>query len=224
MNTQDKLFQDALHNLTSAFINFLNVVNPSGANRETEILYISQTLQNLASHLGSVPASAPTQQPVQMPESQNMAQTINQTVEMPASQPSFQFNNPAVGSDVDISGCPTASNFYNRFPLLDDVTNKWVFQNLTPSKENEIDKHYSFYIDKKNGVGLYKIEISGEQEWENAYKNKSIVFPKEAVSVEGSIAESARVETIEPGIVKRDLEYKRNWVIVKPCTIKVTPK
>ena len=54
MDTNSKQFQDALQNLTSAFFQFLDTVNPGGTDREANIRFIAQSLQALSANMGAL--------------------------------------------------------------------------------------------------------------------------------------------------------------------------
>ena len=64
MDTNSKQFQDALQNLTTAFFQFLNVVNPERIDREAEIQFIAQSMQTISALMSAL-------QGISVQESQN---------------------------------------------------------------------------------------------------------------------------------------------------------
>lgn len=217
MTTDDKRFQDALLNLTLAFNNFLDVVNPGSPERENDIRYIAQTMQNLAAHLAT--ATPATNEPVNNGSSpQQFQQTQNP---QPQTIPS---------SDVPAQPSVTTSNFnlttkkYDKWPV-NDPSGACMFKSLSENKESyENDKPFVFLLDTNTGEGEFEMEINSQQEWKSAIENQKDVFNENAVVVRGSIVENGVLVTIEKGHVRLAEGSRKKWVVIKPCVIQIITK
>lgn len=215
MNTEDPKFQNALHNLTTAFFNFLDVVNPAGVDQAADIRYIAQTMQHLASRMGSV--SAPSGQPVAAPASEPRpaeptapAATVS-TPAAPAPQPA------PVQSSANI---PAEPNLFREYPFYDKRSERYVFDRLRP--DDGPNKYFTFRVDEKAGEGYYSMKAVQQGDWQTVFESKDRIIPSQVVERDGDIVQSASLVPVEPGIVKVD-STGRNWLIVKPCKVRITP-
>jgi len=49
-------------------------------------------------------------------------------------------------------------------------------------------------------------------------------MPSEVVIIEGEITPSARLETLEKGVVRSEgVRMRQYWHVIKPCRVKVIP-
>lgn len=211
MNTEDKRFQDALHNLTTAFYNFLDVVNPGGVDRAGDIRYIAQSLQNLATHMGGIPAAESTNQ------SDSIMETSAQRNQSSAPQPSISI--PTSNSN-GVSPYPDKPNFFRETPYYNKRTEKHVFDKLRP--DDGPSKLFQFYINEDNTEGEFEMKRTSSNDWNDIYEAKEKVFPSQVVVVEGSVEMvPSCIESLEKGIVRRDANG-RDWEIEKPCRVRIT--
>lgn len=214
MDTNSKQFQDALQNLTTAFFQFLDVVNPGGTDREANVRYIAQSLQALAANMGVLSATpaSPTQaierEPIQ-PASEVIASTTAEPIKTPSAQPVVS----------QTSHYPQQPNMSREQPsrVAEGV---WGFKRL-----NEYDdkQDFRFYIEGEDGQFDMR-PISEPADWAKVYNSRNEIMPSEVVIIEGELTPSARLETIERGIVHSEgARMRQYWHVVKPCRVRVTP-
>ncbi|MBP5547864.1 MAG: hypothetical protein J6X58_03095 [Bacteroidales bacterium] len=216
MNTEDPKFQDALHNLTTAFYNFLDVVNPCGADRAGEIRYIAQTLQNLAAHMSTTGNGMTQGYNVDVNETQKP--DISQHVEQiqPNTQQPIYSNQPATTPQKP-TGDP---NLFRDQPFFDEEeTKKYGFIRLSPN--DAPNQYFKFYIDLKKGEGFYKLEVPGSES-QAVYESRENILIPQVVEYEGEVTANSRYDFVDYGMVKRSEINSRAWIITKPCKVKIT--
>lgn len=213
MDTNNKQFQDALQNLTAAFFQFLDVVNPSGANRESQIYYISQCMQNIAAHMATLPdAPSGDRKIVNIP--------VNNTPSSEPSQVQNVFDAPVTQQQpkIDMSEFPEEPNLGREQPF--NTYGAWGFQRL-----DLIEKHlFRFYINEGSKKGLFDMrDISEIADWEKVFTSLSEIMPKDVVIIEGEVSPKANLTCLEKGIVESEGKGMRQyWRVIKPCRVKVT--
>lgn len=212
MDTNSKQFQDALQNLTTAFYQFLDVVNPGGADREANIRYIAQTLQALAANMGALPMESANTQMMESVSPQIVPTATVQKIEesfvaqtgVPASQQNTKF--------------PKQPNLGREQPSKIDE-GVWGFKRLTEYDETQ---YFRFYIEGDDGLFDMRA-ISDPADWTRVYNSRNEIMPSEVVVVEGDYSPSARLETIEKGVVHSEgTRMRQYWHVIKPCRVKVT--
>ena len=230
MDTNDKRFQDALHQLTTAFFNFLDVVNPNGVNQTEEIRYISQMLQTLSSHLGG--ASLSGVQPPQVPASPGNNVSVEVpgvpptpvTPVEPAPQPIPQVSPQPVpqttpqASPQTAREFPKSPNMFKSSPFKSESMGRYMFRKLEVNDGDE--KCFEFYI--SGDQGLFAMKPVSKENWRVIYENKERMLPDSVVIVEGEILPSASLECLEPGLVRQDTT-SRAWFVEKPCRVRISP-
>ena len=232
MTTDDKRFQDALLNLTLAFNNFLDVVNPGGPDRENDIRYIAQTMQNLAAHLATIAPA--TNEPVTnnspLQHSQQPQYQQPQYQQPQYQQPQYQQPQTVPPSGIPTQSPAITSNLnlttkkYDKWPV-NDPSGVCMFRSLSESKESyETDKPFVFLLDTNAGEGEFEMEINTQQEWKSAMENQKDVFNSHAVVVRGLIVENGALVTIEKGHVRLAEGSRKKWIIIKPCVIQIITK
>lgn len=217
MDTNERQFQDALHQLTTAFFHFLDVVNPNGLNQADEIRYISQMLQNLSSHFGGMP----TREPI---PSQISVEGNDEKVEEAVVTPSPEVS-PQPPLQVTPTLCPESSrsfptnpNMFKSSPVISNAMGRFVFRKLEVN--DGVEKCFEFYI--SGDQGLFAMKPVSRENWAIIYENKERLLPNTVVTVEGDILPNASLECIEPGLVRQDTSTKV-WLIEKPCRVRISP-
>ena len=211
MDTNDRRFQDALHQLTTAFFNFLDVVNPSGVNQADDIRYISQLLQNLSSHLGGMAGHEaplaqtlpPTDHAVTVENPQTTASPVTSQVASPSPE-TYNF--------------PASPNMFKASPVRNESIGQWVFRKLEVLDGD--GKCFEFYI--SGDRGKFTMKSIPEDNWSTIYQSRERILANTVVTVEGEIIPTASLECLEPGLVRKDPNAGA-WVIEKPCRVKINP-
>lgn len=213
MDTNSKQFQDALQNLTTAFFQFLDVVNPGGADREANIRYIAQSIQALAANMGALPVVSANTHPVDSVSPQIEPTATVQTVKEPVVAQTIV---PASSQNVNF---PQYPNLGREQPSKIDE-GVWGFKRLTEYDETQ---YFRFYIEGEDGMFDMR-DISDPADWTRVYNSRNEIMPSEVVVVEGDFSPSARLETIEKGVVHSEgTRMRQYWHVIKPCRVKVTP-
>ena len=213
MDTNSKQFQDALQNLTTAFFQFLDVVNPGGADREANIRYIAQTIQALAANMGALPIASANSRSME-PVSQQVVPTATvQTIEEPVV---VQTVDPVSQQNAKF---PQQPNLGREQPSKIDE-GVWGFKRLTEYDETQ---YFRFYIEGEDGLFDMRA-IVDPADWTRVYNSRNEIMPPEVVVVEGDFSPSARLETIEKGVVHSEgTRMRQYWHVIKPCRVKVIP-
>ena len=96
----------------------------------------------------------------------------------------------------------------------------WGFKRLN---EFEDKQDFRFYIEGEDGQFDMRT-INDPADWAKVYNSRNEIMPSEVVIIEGEMTPSARLETIEKGIVHSEgARMRQYWHVVKPCRVKVTP-
>lgn len=198
MDTNTKQFQDALQNLSTAFIQFLNVVNPDAITREADILYISQSLRTLTSHLG------------------HLGQTNPDSVSMKVSTPSSNIA-PEVPTSVQSvsSRLPEKPNLFREQPFYDKRTGNWVFDRPRPMDGDT--KLFQLYTNDTEGE--FEMKPISAENWMAVFESKDKILPQDVVVVEGEITPTVQSTPTARGLLRKEGNL---WHVVQPCHIRVT--
>lgn len=205
MDTNDKQFQDALQNLTAAFFNFLDIVNPNSIRQTEDLKYISLMLQNIASRLTEVKTDG----------SPNASSVV-------VSQPPLAETPPLANTPPPVSSEPVFPDKPNKFresAYYSKEFNQWVFDRLRPLDGDS--KLFRFFISGEEGKFAMKT-ISGDK-WQAVFEIKDRILVPKVVEVEGEITPSAKLEFVDFGRVRKAFGTDNTWLIEKPCRVKVIP-
>lgn len=205
MDTNNKQFQDALQNLTNAFFQFLDVVNPGSADQEAKIRFIAQSLQALTSNLKELSSSPDVGSNMTMSTSTQMTTASTVQEIQPTSTQASHF--------------PLAPNWCREQPSKIEE-GVWGFKRLN---EYEEGSDFRFYIEGEDGLFDMRT-ISDAADWTRIYNSRNEIMPSGVVIIEGEMSPSARLETLEKGVVHSEgVRMRQYWHVVKPCRVKVTP-
>lgn len=210
MDTNSKQFQDALQNLTSAFFQFLDTVNPGGTDREANIRFIAQSLQALSANMGAL-SGAPISSTLGIEPEASQSTHVTAT-----SSPVESIVQPTILQTVKYPQQPNMS----REQPSQVAEGVWGFKRLN---EFEDKQDFRFYIEGEDGQFDMRT-INDPADWAKVYNSRNEIMPSEVVIIEGEMTPSARLETIEKGIVHSEgARMRQYWHVVKPCRVKVTP-
>lgn len=189
MDTNSQQFQKAYSDLISAFINFMNVVNPNSVNGNEAILHLiasqlNQVLQVVKAQTTSNPYIASNSGSTFTPSTFNQNEMSNpetNTVISPQ-QTSAPSNDSSVSETLEDSGAETKI-FYSQYPV--DYNGKLVFKGISLKQSSDKDLPYTeqgtaylykLTIDQKQGKGRIEI-VPNPSGLDIISKNKATYLP-----------------------------------------------
>ena len=211
MDTNSKQFKDALQNLTTAFFQFLNVVNPERIDREAEIQFIAQSMQTISAHMSALQGISV--QESQIPDIDPSRNNHEHKVE--SLQPKPQTTQVTVSSSV-----PEHPNRFSMRPSYNKRGSVWVFERFGIDGPTKL---FSLFIGETDG--FFELKAISPEVWQEfVYENHKDIFVPDVIQYDGEISTCVKVDPVERGIVqKEDIGGLMQWRIVKPCRVKVTP-
>jgi len=203
MDTNSQQFQEALQNLTTAFFQFLRVVNPSGITREADIIYITQSLQAIASRMGNnTSADVP-------------AQSVSSDTKQTTNVDPTPIATPSVEQPVVSPVLPDQPNLFREQPWFDKRTGVWGFDRPRPFDGDS--KLFRLYTNGNEGE--FEMKPVSAENWQVVYEGKDKILPPEVVTIEGEMAPSAQSEPTGRGKIRKEGNL---WRVVQPCHIQIT--
>lgn len=208
MDINSKEFQ-ALHNLTGAFIEYLETVSPMGAPQELKIQFIAQSLQKLNGLFQSIEADRPqpTGKETIMDASSKMAEMTTAAHQEPNVAP--------------VSKLPQEANLFCVVPTKLQQGD-WIFERPKPVDGDS--RLFKLYVNEKIGIGEFEMKPINDSNYQVVYESRERILPPEVVVTEGSIESQCESQCIERGELNLvDFDGSKRWKITKPCKIKITP-
>lgn len=211
MDTNSKPFQDAIADLTAAFVRFLEKVSPVDVPQQLVIQQVAQTLQKLSGQLGVLPVAPGAGQPAGRPE------PITEGRE-PLSKP-FAKPDGATETRTTVpppAQFPTEPKFFREIAKTDGDT--CYFDRVRPQDGDS--KLFMLYTNEDEGE--FAMKPVSQDNWTDVYVNRDTIFPPKAVVLEGELTNVAESECIERGRIRREgIGGRAKWIITKPCRVRI---